>query len=181
MLVGVDASNGALLWQMPFTTEFDQNAFTPVIFNDLLIIAGIDWPLTAVRPTLDGGKWTVEPAWTNDQTPMFMSSPVIISGTIYGLATRRLGQLVAVDAASGKTLWSTQGREGENASILGSPSWLLASTTEGMLVVARTNRAKYDEVRRYQIAESAVWAHPAITGNSVIVKDAHTVICWSFR
>ena len=179
-LVGLDASNGALLWHLPFTTDFDQNAFTPLVFQDLVINAGIDWPLTAIRPKLDGGKWIVETVWTNEQTPMFMSSPVLIGGTIYGLTMRSRGQFVAIDAAGGKTLWNTKGREGENASMLGSPSWLLASTTDGTLVVARANRQKYEEVRRYQLAQSALWAHPAIAGNSIIVKDVDKVICWSF-
>ena len=180
LVVGLDASNGTLLWQMPFTTEFDQNAFTPVVFQDLLINAGIDWPLTAIRLKLDAGKWIGETVWTNPQTPMFMSSPVLIGGTIYGLTMRSRGQFVAIDAASGKTLWTTQGREGENASMSGSRSWLLASTTDGNLVVARANPQKYEEVRRYQLAQSALWAHPAITGNSIIVKDVDKVICWSF-
>jgi len=180
LLVGLNASTGALLWQMPFTTDFDQNAFTPVVFQDLLINAGIDHPLTAFRMKLDDGKWIGEMAWTNPQTPMFMSSPVIIGGTMYGLTMRSRGQFVAIDATSGKTLWNTQGREGENASMLGSRSWVLASTTDGNLIVARANPQKYEEVRRYQIAQSAVWAHPAITGNSIIVKDVDKVICWSF-
>ena len=109
-----------------------------------------------------------------------MSSPVLIGETIYGLTLRSRGQFVAIDAASGKTLWNTQGREGENASMLGSRAWLLASTADGILVVARANPQKYEEVRRYQIAQSALWAHPAITGNSIIVKDVDKVICWSF-
>ena len=180
LLVGLNASTGALLWQMPFTTDFDQNAFTPVVFQDLLIFGGVDWPLTAIRLKLADGKWIGETVWTNPQTPMFMSSPVLIGGTIYGLTTRSRGQFVAIDAASGKTLWNTQGREGENASMLGSRSWLLASTTDGNLVVARANPQKYEEVRRYQIAQSALWSHPALTGSSIIVKDADKVICWSF-
>jgi outer membrane protein assembly factor BamB len=179
-LVGLNASDGALLWGLPFTTDFDQNAITPIVFQDLLINAGTDLPLTAIRPKLDGGKWIAETVWTNPQTPMFMSSPVLIGGTIYGLTQRSRGQFVAIDAATGKTRWNTQGREGENASMLGSPSWLLASTTNGILVVARASPEKYEEVRRYQIAESAVWAHPAITGRSLIVKDVDKVICWSF-
>jgi outer membrane protein assembly factor BamB len=179
-LVGLDAANGALLWQMPFTTDFDQNAFTPVVFQDLLIFGGIDWPLTAMRLKLVDSKWIGETVWTNPQTPMFMSTPVVIGGTIYGLTLRSRGQFVAIDAASGKTLWSTQGREGENASMLGSRFWLLASTTDGNLVVARPNPQQYEEVRRYQIAQSAVWAHPAISGNSIVVKDVDKVICWSF-
>jgi outer membrane protein assembly factor BamB len=180
-LVGVDASTGALLWQLPFTTDFDQNAFTPIVFQDLVINAGIDQPLAAIRLKLDRGQWIAETAWANPQTPMFTSSPVLIGGTIYGLTTRSRGQFVAIDAGSGRTLWNTQGREGEHASMLASPSWLLASRTDGTLVVARANPQKYEEVRRYQIAESAVWAHPAVAGNSIVIKDADTVICWSFR
>ena len=180
LLVGLNASNGSVLWQLPFTTDFDQNAFTPLVFQDLLINAGLDQPLTAIRPKLDGGKWITETVWTNLHTPMFMSSPVLMGETIYGLTLRSKGQFVAIDATSGKTLWHTLGREGENASLLGSRSWLLASTTDGNLVVARANPQKYEEVRRYQIAESALWAHPAITGNSIIVKDVDKVICWSF-
>src|SRR6186713_1550691 len=45
-LVGLDASAGTLLWQLPFTDDFAQNAFTPIVFQDLLINAGIDAPLT---------------------------------------------------------------------------------------------------------------------------------------
>jgi outer membrane protein assembly factor BamB len=180
LLVGLDASTGALLWQMPFATDFDQNAFTPVVFQDLLINGGIDQPLTAFRLKLADGKWTGEMVWSNPQTPMFMSSPVVVGATIYGLAQRSKGQFVAIDAKTGKTLWATQGREGENASMMGSPSWLLASTTDGNLVVARANPEKYEEVRRYQIADSAVWAHPAITDRSIVVKDADKVICWTY-
>jgi outer membrane protein assembly factor BamB len=179
-LVGLNASTGTLLWHLPFTTDFDQNAFTPVVYQDLLINGGIDHPLSAIRPRLEGGKWIAETVWSNPQTEMFMSSPVLIGGTIYGLIQRSRGQFVAIDAASGKALWNTQGREGENASILGSPSWLLASTTDGNLVIARADSQKYEEVRRYRIAESAVWASPAITGRSILVKDVDKVICWIF-
>jgi outer membrane protein assembly factor BamB len=179
-LVGLNASTGTLLWHLPFTTDFDQNAFTPVVYQDLLINGGIDHPLSAIRPKLEGGKWIAETVWSNPQTEMFMSSPVLIGGTIYGLIQRSRGQFVAIDAASGKALWNTQGREGENASILGSPSWLLASTTDGNLVIARADSQKYEEVRRYRIAESAVWASPAITGRSILVKDVDKVICWIF-
>lgn len=179
-IVGVNASNGALLWQVPFTTDFDQNAFTPIVFRDLVINGGTDRPLSAFRPKLAGGRWTVEAVWNNPQTPMFMSSPVLVGGTIYGLTERGRGQFVAIDAATGQTLWNTQGREGENASMLGSRSWLLASTTDGKFVVARANPQKYDEVRRYQLAQSAVWAYPAIAGNSIVIKDVDKVICWGF-
>jgi hypothetical protein len=59
---------------------------------DSLTDAGIDEPLTAVRPRLDDGKWIVETVWTNLHTPMFMSSPVLVGDTIDGLAQRSNGR-----------------------------------------------------------------------------------------
>lgn len=180
LLVSVNAKDGTLLWQLPFTTSFDQNSITPVVFSDLLIHTGIDQPLVAIRPKLTGAKWTTESVWANPQAPMFMSSPILVGGTVYGLTQRNRGQFIAVDAATGKTMWTTQGREGDNASLLGSRQWLLAGTTGGDFVVARVNQEKFDEVRRYQVASSAMWAHPAIVGRSIVVKDVDKVICWGF-
>ena len=75
---------------------------------------------------------------------------------------------------------TAQGRKRENASIMGNQSWLLASRMDGTRVVARPNPEKYEEVRRYQMAQFAVWAHPTITGRSIIVEDVDKMICWNF-
>jgi outer membrane protein assembly factor BamB len=44
-----------------------------------------------------------------------MSSAVVIGGTLYGFSHRNRGQLFALDSSSGRLLWTTQGRQGENA------------------------------------------------------------------
>jgi hypothetical protein len=35
-------------------------------------------------------------------------------------------------------------------------------------------------VRRYTLAESPVWAHPAVIGNQILVKGLDTLALWSF-
>ena len=57
---------------------------------------------------------------------------------------------------------------------------LMATTTEGELVVARRDPAKFDLIKRYTIAESPVWAHPVPVGQGVLIKDADTVAYWVF-
>ena len=178
LIVGLEASTGKLLWQQPFTTSFNQNSVTPLVNRDAIIFSGLNKPTTAVRPRLSGSTWVLDTVWTNDQVPMFMSSPILIGGTLFGLTHRNSGQLFALDAATGKTLWTTKGREGENASLLGNRSSLVVSTTNGELLVARPDPAAFKEVRRYKIADSAVWAHPAIAGRSIVIKDADKIICW---
>jgi hypothetical protein len=76
-------------------------------------------------------------------------------------------------------LWTTTGREGENASLIAAGSVLLLSTTNSELIVARPNAAKFEEVRRYTVATSPVWAHPALAPGALLVKDADKLICWA--
>jgi outer membrane protein assembly factor BamB len=180
LIVGLNVADGNLLWQLPFTTASNQNAVTPVVRGDLVVFSGLNKGITAVRIRRDGPRWAAGPAWTNNQLPMFMSSPVLIGGTLYGFSHRNRGQLFALDSATGKTLWTTQGRDGENASLIGNRSVLLVSTTNGELIVGRPDAAGWKETRRYGIADTPVWSHPAIAGRSLVVKGADKVICWTF-
>jgi outer membrane protein assembly factor BamB len=180
LIVGLNVADGTVLWQLPFTTSYNQNSVTPVVRGDIVMFSGLDKPASAVRIRRDGSKWVADPVWTNDQVPMFMSSPVLIGDTLYGLTHRNRGQVFALDVTTGKTLWTTPGRDGENASLIGNKSWLLVSTTNGELLVARADPAAFKEARRYKIADSPVWAHPALAGRSLLIKDADKVICWGF-
>ncbi|MGE5834438.1 MAG: PQQ-binding-like beta-propeller repeat protein [Acidobacteriota bacterium] len=179
-LVGLNPGSGALLWRVPFTTSYNQNAITPVVAGDLVINSGLEKPVTAFRIQRSGSQWTAEPAWTDEQRSLSMSSAIVIGSTLYGLSHRNRGQLFALDPPSGKLLWTTEGRTGENASLMGNASWVLVSTTDGELIVARPNASKFTEVRRYQVSDSALWAHPAVAGQSIVVKGVEKVICWGW-
>lgn len=179
-LVGLSAATGALLWSVPFTTAYDQNIVTPIVSGDLVLYSGIDQPLTALRVRESGGKWTPEQVWRADSVPMYMSSAVLSGGTLFGLTHRNKGQFFAVDPRSGKVLWTTRGREGENAALIAAGELLMATTTEGELVIARRDAAKFDVIKRYTVAESPVWAYPVPAGRGVLIKDAEKVVYWSF-
>ncbi len=177
-VVGIDLANGDLLWRIPFVTSYNQNSVTPVVAGDLLIYAGIGNPMIAVRLGRAGAE--PAPVWRNEEVPMYMSSPVLVEGTLFGFSSRNKGQFFAVDARSGRTLWTGKGREGENAALVAAGGVLLATTTEGELVVLRRDPSKFDVVKRYTLAESAIWAHPAPFGTGVLIKDAGTLAFWTF-
>ena len=178
-VVSVNAADGKLLWQLPFTTAYDQTSVTPIVRGDLVIYSGLGNGVTAVRIVRKGTQWAATPVWKNEEFSMFMSSPVISGTTLYGLANRNRGQFFAMDLATGKTLWVTQGRDGDNASIMTGSGLLLLSTTGGEFIVARANPSKFEEIRRYTVADSAMWAHPALAPRVLLVKDVNKLICWS--
>lgn len=178
-IVSVNPATGVLLWQLPFTTSHDQNSVTPVVTGDLVIYSGLATGVSAVRITRKGSQWEASPAWKNDEVAMYMSSPVISGTTLYGLSHKNRGQYFALDLATGRTLWTTTGREGDNASLIAVGAVLLISTTNAELIVARSNSAKFEEMHRYTVANSAMWAHPALALRVVLVKDVDKLICWA--
>lgn len=179
-LVGVAAADGRLLWEVPLKTPYEQNSVTPLVVGDLVLHAGLDNPTIALRVQagLDKG-WTTAPAWRNEEVSMYMSSPAASGTTVFGLSNRSRGQFFAIDSATGKTRWTTKGREAENASIVRAGDYLLLATTNSELIVARANAARYEEVKRYTVADSAMWAHPAFAGRTIIVKDVNTLTAWA--
>jgi outer membrane protein assembly factor BamB len=179
-VVGLALRDGGLLWDIPFTTASDQNIVTPVVSNDLVIYSGIGKPLAAARIVRQGGKWSTQPVWENPELPMYMSSPVLHRGYLYGLSQRNRGQFFCVDVKTGTTAWTTRGREGENAALILAGDHLMATTTEGELVVAKADSKAFDPIRRYTVAESPVWAHPVPAGAGVLIKDADTLAYWRF-
>ena len=179
-LVGLNAANGALLWQIPFTTAYDQNIITAVVADTLVIYSGLSKPTTAIRVALKGGKWTPEEVWKNADVPMYMSSPVLSAKRLCGLTHRNRGQFFCLDATSGKTLWVSDPRQGENAGIFSAGDLFIAATTDGNLIVFRNNPTEFNVVKRYKVADSPIWAHPVPAGRGILIRDAETLAYWSF-
>jgi outer membrane protein assembly factor BamB len=177
-LVGISAADGALLWQVPLRTNFDQNSVTPLVVNGLVVSSGLENPTIAWRVTRGSAGWRADEVWRNERVSMYMSSPVATSRAIFGLSHRNRGQFVALDAATGATLWTTRGREGDNASVVRAGDVLLLSTTNSELIVGRASPARFEELKRYEVAGSATWAHPAIAGRTIVVKDVDRLIVW---
>ena len=179
-LVSLSLADGHLLWRIPFTTEYDQSAITPVIAGDLVVYSGINKATTAVRPSLSAGKWQTPEVWQNADVPMYMSTAVESDGYLFGLTHRNRGQFFCIDARTGKTMWTTKGREADNAAFVTAGGLVMAITTEGELVVARANPKQFEPVKRYTVADSPVWAHPALAGAGIVVKDEQSLAYWTF-
>jgi outer membrane protein assembly factor BamB len=69
-IVGLALDGGKLLWKIPFTTPYDQNSVTPVVYKDTLIFSGHQKRTFAVRVTHANAKWSAEEIWTNEAVPM---------------------------------------------------------------------------------------------------------------
>jgi outer membrane protein assembly factor BamB len=178
-LVGLAAADGQLLWKIPFTTPYVQNIVTPVRYRDLLIFSGLDRGVRAMKVSRTGNTWKTEEAWENTDASFYMSSPVLYGDSLVGLSHKRRGQYVTLDARTGRLLWTSQGREAENAVMLIAGDKILSLDDSAELLVSRMAGNALEPVRRYTVAQSASWAHPAIAGKFIVIKDTENLLVWS--
>lgn len=180
-IIGVSAERGELLWKLPFTTAYVQNIVTPLAYKDLLIFSGLDKGTFAVRLAKRGAEWVPEPVWENKEVSMYMNSPVLSGDLIFGMSHRNKGQFFCLDAGTGKTRWTSDGRQGENAAMVLAGGVMFLLKDDGNLIVARATAKGPEPIRVYQVADSPTWAHPAVVGDGILVKDANTLALWSLN
>ena len=179
-IVGVDAATGVLLWERPLAHQFASNAITPVVHGQTIIVAGTG-PLFAFTVGRSMGRWTTDQVWENAEQTLRFTTPVTLGGTLFGFSGRNSGQYFAMDAASGKTLWSSEPRQGAHASLARAGELVLSLESDGEFVVFRANPKTFELVKRYIAATNETWAQPAISGNRIFVKDVSTLTLWTLN
>jgi outer membrane protein assembly factor BamB len=177
-IISVAADNGELLWRIPFTTAYDQNIVTPVLYRDTLIFSGLNNGVMAVKPLKRGAQWVTETVWQNKDVAMYMNSPVISGDLLFGFSHRNKGQFFCLDPASGTTRWTSNGRQADNAAIVAAGQLVFFLTTDAELIAMRRNAKGFEPLRKYTVAESPTWAHPVITDGGMLIKDATTLAFW---
>jgi len=175
-VVGVELTNGKLLWNIPAKSEYDTNSVTVLSYKDMLIIAKEAQGLTAIRLEKTGDKIVPQEVWNNKGNMLYLSTPVLEGNVLFGFSNLKKGQFFAVDADTGKTLWQGPGRAGENAAIvdLGGKELLLL-TNEAKLIVQPISAKSYAPSVEYTVADSETWAHPVVIGNRILIKDQTTL------
>jgi outer membrane protein assembly factor BamB len=179
-LVGLDISAGTLLWERPFVSSNFTNSATPVVSGQTVIVSN-GGPVTAVTVTKRGNTWVTEDAWTNADAPYRLSNPVLVDDMLFGLSTRNSGQYFGLDVKTGKTLWTSDGRQAANAAIVKAGDVLFSLEDDGELIAVRKSTTAFELLRRYKLAETDTWTQPTISGSRILVKDVSTLTLWTLN
>jgi outer membrane protein assembly factor BamB len=178
-IVGVSLADGALLWQYPWTDSM--HAITPILCGQTIIVSSYHMGVTALKPARADGKWVVKAMWETKDVSMFMSNPVLVRDTLFGLSERASGQFFALDAKTGKVLWLGKPREATNTAIVKAGDLLFYLNDNAELIVAKSSLTGFEPLKRYTVAGAATWAQPAISGNRLFVKDVSSLVLWTLN
>ena len=168
--VGLSLTSGELLWKIDFPGRSGMNIPTPLQFGPRLVLAG-DPGTMLVQVNKSGNTWTPEKVWQITELTMRFSSPVQKGNLVFGFTNRSSGMFFCVDSASGKTLWTSDPRQGDNAVIYISGELLFLLKDNADLIVARATGSGFQPLRTYRVAESATYANPLMLAKGLVIKD----------
>ncbi|MGB7346891.1 MAG: PQQ-binding-like beta-propeller repeat protein [Pirellulaceae bacterium] len=166
-LCGVDLATGSVLWKQPIEAFRGMNILTPLVIGDRVFTSAHSGKaqLFQIGQSENGG-WSVDELWTQ-KNQAYMSSPVLIGDSIYmHLKNQRVASLAVAD---GKTNW-TSSPFGKYWSMISNGKQILALDNAGELLLVNADESELKVVDKQKVAKDA-WAHLAIQGDLVIVRD----------
>jgi len=173
--VGLTVEEGSLLWEYPWSTQYDINCAQPIVTarNRFFISAGYGHGAALVELTPEGDKFLTKTLWANLRMKNKFNSSVMHEGHIYGLDE---GILACIKADTGEQTWKG-GRYGYGQLLLAS-GHLVVLSEDGDLALVRATPAKHEELTRFNAIDGKTWNHPAISGGLLLVRNTTEMACF---
>ena len=171
-LIGIDTTNGNMLWNESVPTRAFRNVLTPVSSGNKIIVASHSEGMMCVSGSGKSGKAILQ--WKNPKLKINLSTPVIIGQHLYGFAEK--ARFICVDIKTGKLNWEERGFGTFYASTLTDGKKLLVLGQLGELVLITTNPNKYEEIDRMQVCGKS-WSFPGYSNGRLFVRDQKTLQC----
>jgi len=176
-VIGVSPDDGAVLWKHTWAGG-GMGGTMPIAYGETILV-GAGNGLMAFRPSQKGGTWVTETLWQTSDVTFYLSNPVVVGDTVFGLSQRSRGQYFAVDAKTGKVLWLGPPRQATNTAVVKSGELLVLLNENAELIVARASQTAFEPLKSYTVADSATWAQPTLTGKRIFVKDVNRLTLWT--
>lgn len=171
-LAGVDLKSGQVLWSHEIEAFRGMNILTPTVIGNRVFTStyGGGSFLFEVSGSTDEG-FEIRSLWRNKMQG-YMSSPVVIDGFAY--LHLRNQRFACLDLKTGKERWITT-PFGKYWSLIASGDRILALDERGELLLIHATPEKFDLIDRRQVSEAPTWAHLAVSGEHVVVRELQAI------
>jgi outer membrane protein assembly factor BamB len=181
-VVGIDPSNGWVLWTYPHSTNWGLNISTPVWGdgNLLFISSAYNGGSCAIRLSRANGKTVPEKVWASNKMRVHFSTAVRVGDTVYG-SSGDFGPapLTAVDVKTGKIAW--QDRSFAKASFVHADGKFIVVDEDGNLALADFTPQGLKVISRAALLHNNAWTAPSVAGSRLYVRDRTTMMALDLR
>ena len=123
-------------------------------YKDTIVLSAAETGTRAIQVRTENNEWAAELVWDNPKIHMYTASFVLNGDLLYGFSMQRKGQFFCLDPQTGEVLWTSDGRQGEYASIVSAGEVLFCLTGDAELVIIKPSGEAFEPIARYSIADS---------------------------
>jgi outer membrane protein assembly factor BamB len=177
-VLAVDAATGKELWKLPFVDKLLESSTTPVKLGDTYIVGSVT--VGSIGVTVADAM--PNQVWKNDKLTCYFSTPVGAGDYCYmvnGAATLKNASITlrCVEPATGKVAWEKPNVGKYHAAIIRTGDGkLLMLDDKGYLNLFEPDPKEYKELARSKVC-GETWAHPALVGGMLYLRDDKDLIC----
>jgi len=177
-LFGVALEDGAELWSLPVESFRGMNILTPTFAGkDRLFTAAYGGKTLGIDIRSENGGFRAVPAW-EFKAQGYMTSPIIHEGHAY--LQLRSQRALCIELATGAEKWTTSESFGKYWSMVAKSDRILALDERGELILFKATPEKFDVLSRRKVAESDAWAHLAVDGSEIYIRELKALSVWDW-
>jgi outer membrane protein assembly factor BamB len=174
-LAGLSLADGKVLWEQPVEAFRGMNILTPVISGNSIFTSTYGGQTLLYDITSSEGSFKSNTLWSLNAQG-YMCSPVVVDGVAYEHLKNQ--RVMAVDLKTGKELWTTDKSYGKYWSLVANNDHILALDQRGSLHLIKANPAKYEEIDQRKISDKETWAHLAVSGSEIFIRELNALTAW---
>jgi hypothetical protein len=89
-------------------------------------------------------------------------------------------RFTCIDIATGDAKWTTTQSFGKYWSMVAQSDHILALDERGELILFKATPEKFDVLSRRKVAESDAWAHLAVDGSEIYIRELKALSVWDW-
>lgn len=171
-MVGMDPSNGTVLWSHPHKTDWGLNISTPVWGegNLLLISSAYNNGARLLKLAQSGGRTTVQELWYQNRMRVHIGTMIRLGDYAIG-SSGDFGPCptVAIDLKTGSVLW--QNRDFARSTFLWADNKLIVMDEDGHVGLAVPSREGLKVLAKAPVLTNRAWTVPTLIGTKLYVRD----------
>lgn len=176
-LIGLDLETGSEIWSVEVPAFRGMNIQTPMVIGDSVFTSTYGGGTFLFDVVTDEGKFTATERWKTAQQG-YMSSPVLINNQVY--LHLRNQRFTCVDPASGESSWTTA-PFGKYWSMVVNGPRILALDQRGDLLLIDAQADEFRTLDTRHLTDAETWAHLAVTGDQIFVRELNAVTAYSWK
>jgi outer membrane protein assembly factor BamB len=178
-VVGLRASDGALLWNYDKVSNKTANIATPIFQNGFVFLSSAYGTGCALlKLSVEGESVKASEVYFNKDMMNHYSTSVVVDGTVYGFSNLIL---TAMNLETGQVAW--RDRSVGKGLVTYADGELYLFSEAGVAGLAEATPAGYKEKSRFQIPHGAfeTWTPPVISGGRMYLRVQDDLYCYDIK